>query len=146
MAKSPQCKIKSAVTWPREAKAHANEATNQFKSHLTSVAEAFAGHERADFVSKKHVDESFAALSRMGLQSKRWWQRSDTWTACGAFMFAISFSMPDVCVAAGNYFSWTDKTVGVMSVILFAVTMTLGACLYFWARHHGSLPKKPGAT
>ena len=134
------------VKWPKETSGYANTVGDAFKSNLKSVAETFAKHERVDQVSKKHVDESFAALSRLGLHSKRWWQRSDTWTAFGAFLFAISFSVPDVCSAFCSFLGINQDRTNVVSVSLLIVFALAGIALFFWAMHRGSLPKKPGAA
>lgn len=137
---------RSKISWPRESTSHANQLSKVFKDNLTTIAETFAGHERVDHVSRKHIDESFAALARMGLHGKRWWQRSDTWTGCGAFLFGISFSMPDICGALGGFACWNEKSVSTLSVIALVVFAIFGAGLFLWARHHGSLPKKPGTA
>jgi len=132
--------------WARETKGYRNRVAEAFKSHLTDVAERFADHERVDSVSKKHIDEAFAALARLGLQSKTFWQRSDTWTAFGALLFGISFSMPDVCGPVCDLFRIPTGVANVASISLLVIFMGLGMALYFWARHHGSLPKRPGSA
>jgi len=75
--------------WPCETSTYANRVAEELKDRLKTIAETFAEHERVDTVSKKHVDDSFTALARIGLQSPRWFQRSDTWTAAGAFFMTL---------------------------------------------------------
>ncbi|MFC1757218.1 hypothetical protein ACFL2H_00415 [Planctomycetota bacterium] len=134
------------VKWPRDTSTYANSVGDNFKSNLKQVAATFATHERVDSVSKKHVDESYSALSRMGLRSKRWCERSDTWTGLGAFGVGISFSMPDLIGAIGNSATWSETAIHFGSVSAFAVCLFLSLGLFFWALHRGSLPKKNGTA
>lgn len=132
--------------WRREMKGYANGIAENFKANLKQIAETFADHEKIDSVSTKHLDEAFSALSRLGLHSKRWWQRSDTWTAFGALLVGVSFSAPDIVSLVCSLFGYKKPTSDTWSFILFVILLICGTCLYFWARHHGSLPKKRGAV
>jgi cytochrome c biogenesis protein CcdA len=134
------------VRWPRDTSAHANKLGDDFKTHLKAVAEVFARHERVDSVSRRHVDEAFAALARLGLQSKRWWQRSDSWTAVGAFLIGVSFSIPDACSALSRFLGWNEELANAASVPLMFATMALGIVIGIVAIHRGSVPRKPGTA
>lgn len=132
--------------WAQVTRAYAKATSEDFHESLKSVAESFADHERLDSVSNKHVDESFLALARLGLHCKRWWQRSDTWTGFGAFLVGLSFSMPDLCQSLCSTFDLPEKTASVAATSSMITVFSLGAGLFFWAKHHGSLPKKRGAV
>ncbi len=132
------------VKWPKETSVHANRLADSVKSSLRSVAETFAKHERVDSVSLKHVDEAYSALARLGLNSKRFWQRTDTWTALAGLLIGCSLSFPDAFSSLAAFLSmeWVEK-IGPIAMIVGAV---LGACIFAWAHYHGTLPKKPGAA
>lgn len=123
--------------WPRDTSAYANETSEAFKDSLKGIAESFANHERVDSVSKKHVDDSFFALARVGLQRPKWWQRSDTWTAFGAFLVGVSFSMPDLCSVAVKEGPYRD----VCSVVFLMVLLALGSCIVVLAKASGAIPR-----
>jgi hypothetical protein len=123
--------------WPRETSAYANDTSEGFKDSLKGVAESFANHERVDSVSKKHVDDSFFALARVGLQRPKWYHRSDTWTALGAFLVGISFSMPDVCSVTFEEGPYRDTC----SVVLLVALLAIGSCLVVLGKASGSIPR-----
>ena len=123
--------------WPRETSAYANETAEGFKDSLKGVAESFATHERVDSVSKKLVDDSFFAVARVGLLRPEWYHRSDTWTALGAFLVGISFSMPDLCSVAVEAGPYRDAC----SVVLLVVLLAIGSCLVVLAKAFGAIPR-----
>ena len=124
--------------WPRDTGTYANQSADNFKRRLKSVAENFADHERVDSVSKKHVDDSFFALARIGLQSPEWYQRSDTWTAVGAFLIGTSFSMPDLCAVLFS----DEKYQSICSIVFWIFLLAGGLGILIWAKMAGSLPRK----
>jgi hypothetical protein len=117
---------------------------DSIKGSLKNVAETFAKHERVDSVSLKHVDEAYSALARLGLNSKRFWQRTDTWTAFSGLIFGGSLSLPD---AFSSLAEFTKQTwLASFGAVAMIIGLVIGASLFCWAHYHGTLPKKPGAA
>lgn len=139
-------KAREKATWPRDTTKHANAVGTDFKDNLKGVAQHFADHEQVDSVSRKHVDAAFSALSLLGLRTKGFWQRSDTWTALGGFLFGFAFAMPDACTLVGDFFGATEDDTNTVATILLIVLAVLGALIFFWSRYRGSLPSKPGTV
>lgn len=129
-----------AIRWPKDAKDHAKELADAFAGNLRTVSEAFASHDRVDSISKKHVDESHAALAAAGLNSKVWWKRSDTWTAVGAFLVGVSFSIPDLCSAFLGAMNAADGVKNAASVTGFVILAVSGIAIIAWAKYQSSLP------
>lgn len=125
------------ATWPRETSAHANQMADRFKDRLKGIAESFADHEGVDSVSKKHVDDSYFALARIGLEKPTWYQRSDTWSAFGALLVGASLSMPDVC----SVFIADEDYRNACSSVSLVAALVAGCGLVIWAKMSGSIPR-----
>lgn len=136
----------STPSWPRATSTYANQVADRFKADLRAIAETFARHEKQDSLSRKHVDEAFLALARLGLHSKTFWQRSDTWTGLGTFLVGIAFSVPDGVAAVGGFAEISENSQKTLSLLGAVSLGIVGAIIAFWARYRGSLPSKRGAV
>lgn len=130
MANSPR--------WPTETTQRLNQLCELFKSNLKTVAESFAKHENAEAVLVRHVEEAYAALARLGLTSRRWYERTEFWTGIGGLLIGLAFALPDLLAA---FMDDSAKRTGV-TIGAIVVMGLIGIFFYAFAWARGSLPRQ----
>ncbi len=127
----------SIPKWLRETTQLSNQFQEHFKANLRGVAESFAKHEHAEAVLVRHVEEAYGALARLGLISRRWYERTEFLSGAGGLLFGGAFALPDVLSAFMAESSWrTGATIGGM-VAMMGVGGFL--CAVGWIR--GTIPQ-----
>ena len=128
----------SSPRWPKETTQRLNQFSDQFKSNLKTVAESFAKHETAEAVLVRHVEEAHAALARLGLSSRRWYERTEFWTGIGGLLIGLAFALPDLLAA---FMDDSAKRTGV-TIGAIVVMVLVGVFFYIFAWARGSLPRQ----
>ena len=99
----------------KETTQRLNQLQAHFKLNLQGVAVSFAKHEQSEAVLVRHVEEAYGALARLGLVSRRWYERTEFLSGCGGLLLGAAFALPDVLGAFMADTSWrTDATIGGM--------------------------------